>query len=119
MGASLADQGHFLTLEVKPCWSEVFCSHREKGLWVRKQLSRFQVIRFRHFGFSGSLNINSADRQPSTQNLALASSPCTNITTNDFLNSKQCVIDQETSDQSQMLFGVKSEVMLDEETAAL
>lgn len=106
MGASLADLGNFLTLEVKPCWSEVFCSHREKGLWVPKQLSHFQVIRFRHFGFSGSLNIDSADRQSSTQNMALASS-CTNITTNYFLNSIHCVIDQKTSYRSQMLFGEK------------
>lgn len=103
---------------------EVFCSHTEKGLWVRKQLSGFQVIRFRLFGFSGSLNIDSADRQPSTQNVALASSSCTNITTNDFLSSKQRAIGQEMSDCLQMLFGakwkgVKAEVMLDEETAAL
>lgn len=107
MGSSLANRCHFLTLQVKPCWSEVFCSHREKGLWVPKQLSRFQVIRFRHFGFSGSLNIDSADRQPSTQNMALASSSCTDITTNDFLSSKLRAIGQETSDCSQMLFGAK------------
>lgn len=124
MGSSPADRCHFLTLQVKPCWSEVFCSHTEKGLWVRKQLSSFQVIRFRHFGFSGSLNIDSADRQPSTQNVALASSSCMNITPNDFLSSKQRAIGQEMSDCLQMLFGakwkgVKAEVMLDEETAAL